>query len=98
MRRRITYVILAGLLALCLWPAALVYWSQRYAQQHGCEFGFKMHQDGCWVDGVNMADRLHAAYSNAGVLIVTIPAAFVIFLCVLLMISIDVQRRRAKKV
>lgn len=98
MIRRGAYIVLLALFGLCMWPVALVFWSQRFVREHGCEFGFKMQSDGCWVDGVNMADRLNDAYSNAGVLVVTIPAAFIIFLALLVLVSVDVQRRRKKDV
>lgn len=94
LRRKIGYGILAALLALCIYPAYLVFWAERTAAKHGCEFSMKMHKDGCFVDGVNIASDLFAAYSFAGVVIVTMPIGFVIVLTLLVMVGRDLRPRQ----
>ena len=95
--RKIIYAVLLVLLGLCVWPAYLVWWAERVVAKNGCEFGIAMHQNGCWVDGVNIASDINSAYSYAGVVILTMPIGFAIVVTLLVMISKDVKRRAAQE-
>ncbi len=94
LRRKIIYAILLVFLALCIYPAYLVRWAQRTAEKHGCDFGMALHKDGCWVDGENIASQLNAAYSNAGLVILTMPIGFAIVLLLLVMVSRDARGKQ----
>ncbi|MBO9400734.1 hypothetical protein [Shimia sp. R9_3] len=97
LRRRIFYGGLGLILVLSLIPAAYVYWAQSTAEKHGCDFGLALQQNGCWVDGVNIASQLNAAYSKAGLVVLTLPIGFVAMLALILMIAADLRRRAAPK-
>lgn len=93
LRRKFAYAVLALVLAACVWPAYLVWWAQRTAEAHGCTFGMAMHSEGCLVNGENIGAQLNSAYSNAGLVILTMPVGFVIVLSLIVMVSKDLKRR-----
>ncbi|WP_299419668.1 hypothetical protein [uncultured Shimia sp.] len=93
LRRKIAYAFLTLVLAACVWPAYLVWWAQRTAETHGCTFGMAMHTDGCVVNGENIGAQLNAAYSNAGLVILTMPVGFVIVVTLIVMVSKDLRRK-----
>ncbi len=97
LRRKIAYAVLTLLLAACVWPAYLVWWAQRTAEAHGCTFGMAMHTDGCLVNGENIGAQLNSAYSNAGLVILTMPVGFVIVLSLIVMVSKDMKRHNDAK-
>ncbi|MFY0660767.1 MAG: hypothetical protein JXR15_09765 [Shimia sp.] len=96
LRRKIAYGILSLLLAACMWPAYLVWWAQSTAEAHGCTFGMAMHTDGCLVNGENIGAQLNSAYSNAGLVILTMPVGFVIVVSLIVMISKDLRRKHTR--
>ena len=87
MKFRWIYVILTGVIAVCLYPAYLVLWSSNFAAEYGCELheGFT---NPCVVDGVDYAEQLYTAFVSGWFLLVTLPVAA---LCLLVMGVIAVR-------
>ncbi|WP_353308413.1 hypothetical protein [Shimia sp. NS0008-38b] len=52
-----------------------------------------MQRDGCWLDGVNIASELNAAYSKAGLVVVTLPIGFLAALSLIALFAADLKRR-----
>ncbi len=89
--RRITLAVLVALILLCLTPLFFYLWANWVAGQNGCEFGLEMYELGCWVDGKNLAPVLGRAYGFLGLLVITLPVAFVATL-----IALAILGRRSK--
>lgn len=76
--RRITLLVLTGVILACIAPLGAYFWSEWAAARWECDFASPIVQkNGCIVDGVDRAPVLAQAYSAVALLVITLPVAFI---------------------
>jgi hypothetical protein len=96
MIRRLAYAALLLGLAICLAPAGGMIWASWFAARHGCTLheGF---QNPCVVDGTDWGGTLYTAFVGGWLMLVTLPAAALLMLILLVMAVRDLRRHCRRK-
>lgn len=80
--KRGKYVVMIAIIALCLYPAYLVYWASSFADEHGC----KLHEgfvNPCVVNAHDYGEQLYNSFASGWFMIITVPVATVTLLVLL---------------
>lgn len=95
--KRLVYIILWIITAVCSLPFLAVIWSSWFADKHGCTLNEAGYHP-CVVNGIDWGDWLGAAFVSGWLGLITIPVGIATLLVIGIMIGVGaIQKRRKRK-
>ncbi|MCP3971932.1 MAG: hypothetical protein GY717_16735 [Rhodobacteraceae bacterium] len=94
--RRLLYIFLILVLAVCAAPVIMVFWAGWFAERHGCTLheGFS---NPCLVNGQDWGETLYTAFVMGWLMLVTVPVGAIAALALLATVIIDLLRKTRRR-